>query len=66
MRRKNNRAKWATFATKCNEAPTHGGPMHPRGYELVHSRSMNWVRSTFVTSHAFFSLRERHATFWVI
>ena len=27
--------------------------MHPRGHELVHIRSMNWVQSTFITCHAF-------------
>ena len=26
--------------------------MHPRGHELVHIRSMNWVQSTFITCHA--------------
>ena len=27
--------------------------MHPRGHELVHIRSMNWVQSTFLPCHAF-------------
>ena len=27
--------------------------MHPRGHELVHIRSMNWVQSTFITCQAF-------------
>ena len=27
--------------------------MHPRGHELVHIRSMNWVQSTFITCHTF-------------
>ena len=39
--------------------------MYPRGHELAHSRSMNWVQSAFITVARSFSLRERHATFWV-